>query len=184
MPVALGLDVGERRIGVARSDGWGLLATPMTAVLRTSDRAAVEAIARLAHDAGADLLVVGLPLDERGQLTPQAQRSAAFARKLGSLPGMQVVFWNERYSSVEAVRRLRATVPGLAPGGPDERQSRRGRRPPPSQHRREGQRRHEDAAAAAVILQEFLDQQRQPGPPTGAGAPTGPPTGAHPTERS
>ena len=96
---------------------------------------------------------------------------------------MQVVFWNERYSSVEAVRRLRATAPGLAPGDPDERQSPRGRRPPPSQHRREGQR-HEDAAAAAVILQEFLDQQRQPGPPTGAGAPTGPPTGAHPTERS
>ena len=184
MPVALGLDIGERRIGVARSDGWGLLATPMTAVLRTSDRAAVEAIARLAHDSGASLLVVGMPLDEQGQLTPQAQRSAAFARKLGSLPGMQVVFWNERYSSVEAVRRLRATAPGLAPGlapgDPDERQSRRGRRPPPSQRRREGQRRHEDAAAAAVILQEFLDQQRQPGPPTGAGAPSG----AHPTERS
>ena len=119
MPVALGLDVGERRIGVARSDGWGLLATPMTAVLRTSDRAAVEAIARLAHDAGAGLLVVGLPLDERGQLTPQAQRSAAFARKLGSLPGMQVVFWNERYSSARGspapARDGPRAGPGLAP---------------------------------------------------------------------
>ena len=186
MPVALGIDVGERRIGVSRSDGWGLLATPVTAVLRTSDRAAIEAIARLAHEAGASLLVVGLPLDEEGKLTPQAQRSAAFARKLGALPEMQVVFWNERYSTAEAARRLRASAAGMAPGDPDGGQSRRGRRPPPSRRRREEQRRHEDAAAAAVILQEFLDQQRQPGAPSGthAGAGPGAPPGAQPTERS
>src|SRR5262245_63598735 len=59
MAVALGLDVGERRIGVARSDGWGLLATPATTLLRTSDREAAAAIGRLAGEAGATGLGVG-----------------------------------------------------------------------------------------------------------------------------
>jgi putative Holliday junction resolvase len=184
MTVALGIDVGERRIGVARSDGWGLLATPLTTVLRTSDHAAVGDIARLAGEAGASLLVVGLPLDERGEMTAQAHRSVAFARKLQTLPDVQVLFWNERHSSAEAARRLRATASPAAPGETDVSQARRGRRPPPSRRRREEQRRQEDAAAAAVILQEFLDQQRQPGNQTAAGAGAGAQPGAQPTERS
>jgi putative Holliday junction resolvase len=146
MAVALGLDVGERRIGVARSDAWGLLATPLTTVLRTSDRAALGAIARLAEDAGAALLVVGMPYGEAGEETPQARRVAAFGHKLAALPGVRVVFWSERFSTAEAGDRLRAS--GSARG-----------RPAPSARRREAARRREDAAAAAVILQEFLDQQ-------------------------
>jgi putative Holliday junction resolvase len=145
VPVALGLDVGERRIGVARGDAWGLLATPLTTVLRTSDRAAVAAIARLAAESGATVLVVGMPYGEAGELTPQARRVTAFSHKLSALPGVSVVFWSERFSTAEAGDRLRASG------------ARRG--PAPSARRREADRRREDAAAAAVILQEFLDQQ-------------------------
>jgi putative Holliday junction resolvase len=162
MAVALGLDVGERRIGIARSDGWGLLATPATTLLRTSDREAVAAIGRLAGEAGATVLVVGLPLGEGGEMTAQAQRVAAFGAKLRALPGVEVVFWDERFSTVEAGDRLRASEAGgtaAAPGGQTARRS--GRRPVPGARRREAARRRVDAAAAAVILQEFLDQRGQ-----------------------
>jgi putative Holliday junction resolvase len=161
MAVALGLDVGERRIGVARSDGWGLLATPATTVLRRSDREAVAAIGRLAEEAGATTLVVGLPLGEGGEMTAQAQRVAAFGAKLRALPGVEVVFWDERFSTVEAGDRLRASAAGGAVAAPGETQPARrsGRRPEPGPWRREAARRRVDAAAAAVILQEFLDQQ-------------------------
>src|ERR1044071_7661783 len=154
MTVVLALDVGERRIGVARSDGWGLLATPLTRVMRTSNRDALAAISALIAREGAAVLVVGLPLGDAGQPTAQSERVAAFGRKLRALPGVEVVFWNERHSTAVAGERLREGRPrGNASG-------RAGHRPSPSRWRREASRRQEDAAAAAVILQEFLDQQR------------------------
>jgi putative Holliday junction resolvase len=149
MAVALGLDVGERRIGVAASDATGLLASPLTTIIRSSDPAAVQEIGRLAAEHDAEVLVVGLPLNREGALTPQAQRIHAFGRKLRALPGLRVIFWDETLST--------ATAAGyLAEGGIGEGQAR-------SARRREAARRRLDAAAAAVILQEYLDQQRAAG---------------------
>jgi putative Holliday junction resolvase len=145
VPIALGLDVGERRIGVARSDETGLLASPLTAVIRRSDQEAVEAIAALTQQQRAELLVVGLPLGSDGQATEQSQRVAAFGRKLRSVPGSRVVFWDERFTTQAAEEALRVA---------------RRRRGTPSAHRREAERRRVDAAAAAVILQDYLDHQR------------------------
>jgi putative Holliday junction resolvase len=154
MTVVLALDVGERRIGVARSDGWGLLATPLTTVMRTSNRDALAAIGALIEREGATVLVVGLPLGDAGEPTVQSEQVAAFGRKLRALPAIEVVFWNERHSTAVAGERLReGRSRGSAAG-------RAGHRPAPSRRRREASRRQEDAAAAAVILQEFLDQQR------------------------
>ena len=120
MAVALGIDVGERRIGVARSDAWGLLATPLTAVIRTSDRAALDAIARLIEESGAALLVVGVPYGEAGELTPQARRVTAFGHKLAALPGVDLIdgilvsngLTGERAEPYR--RQLQAALQGLA----------------------------------------------------------------------
>jgi putative holliday junction resolvase len=151
--------VGERRIGVARSDPTGLLATPVTTVLRPSDREAVAAIAQLAAESGATLLVVGLPLGAEGEVTDQARRIQAFGRKLRAVPGTRVVFWDERFTTETAHDAL---VGGRAP-----------RRGQPTARQREADRRRLDAAAAAVILQDYLDHRRdrrdQPGEP-GAGS--------------
>ncbi len=155
MGVALGLDVGERRIGVALSDALGILATPLTTIVRASDQAAIEAIARLAAQHGAEVVVVGLPLGAEGQLTAQAQRNRAFARRLqahlqatSAARAARVVCSDERLSTVTADTRL-AEASG-------------GRRRPRSARQREAARRRLDAAAAAVILQEYLDQLHQP----------------------
>jgi putative Holliday junction resolvase len=146
MAAALGLDVGERRIGVAASDSLGLLASPVTAIVRSSDRAAVEAIGRLVAERGAETVVVGLPLGREGEMTAQAQRIGAFGRKLRALRTIRVVFWDEALSTATAAERLSAS-------GQGEAQARNGRE-------REAARRRLDAAAAAVILQDYLDHQR------------------------
>ncbi|MBI3973490.1 MAG: Holliday junction resolvase RuvX [Chloroflexi bacterium] len=143
MGATLGLDVGERRIGVAVGDPSGSLASPLTTVMRTSDRAAVEAIGQLAATHGADMIVVGLPLQEDGSPSPQAARTQAFARKLRAIPGRQVVFWDERYTTVDATERLTATRSNVARAS--------------SGRRREAARRRLDAAAAAVMLQDYLN---------------------------
>ncbi len=155
MGAALGLDVGERRIGVALSDALGILATPLTTIVRASDRAAIEAIARLVAEHGVEVVVVGLPLGAEGQLTVQAQRNRAFARRLqahlqatSAARAARVVCSDERLSTVTADARL-AEASG-------------GRRRPRSARQREAARRRLDAAAAAVILQEYLDQLHQP----------------------
>ena len=145
MPVALGLDVGARRVGVAKSDETGLLASPLTTILRETDRQAVEAIAALAQEHGATQLVVGLPLGAAGEMTDQAARVAAFGRKLRAVRGSRVVFWDERYTTETAEASLRVDRP---------------RRGAPTARRREAERRRIDAAAAAVILQDYLDHQR------------------------
>ena len=146
MTVALGLDVGERRIGVAKSDLTGMLASPVTAVLRVTDRGAVEEIGRLADQFGADLLVVGLPLGSEGEVTDQAQRIEAFGRKLRAIRRTRVVFWDERFTTETAEQALLA-------GG-----SRR--RGAPMARQREASKQRLDAAAAAVILQDYLDHVR------------------------
>ena len=146
MPVVLGLDVGERRIGVAKSDPTALLAAPLTTLIRESDRAAQEAIGRLVAEHGATTVVVGVPLSAQGEVTAQVQRIQAFGRKLQRMPKVRVVFWDERYTTQTASEALR---------------SQRGRRRgAPTPHQREAERRRLDAAAAAVILQDYLDHQR------------------------
>ena len=148
MEVSLGLDVGERRVGVALGDALGILATPLTTLIRESDKAAVAAIGELAAAHGAQFLVVGLPLTHEGALSAQAVRIRAFARKLRAIPQTRVVFWDERHTTVSAAERL------------DETRGGRPRRAEPSPRAREAARRRLDAAAAAVMLQDYLDQKR------------------------
>jgi len=135
----VGLDIGERRIGVAVSDATGTLARPL-GVLRSAglgdalDVVARE-IARLAgEEDGLGAIVIGLPRRLDGTPTEMTPRVEQFARALGEKTALPVALQDERLSSREAESRL-------ALRDKDWR-SRKAKL---------------DAAAAAIILQDYLD---------------------------
>jgi len=140
----VGLDVGERRIGVAVADERLRVALPAAVVERSELPADLDAIARLVQEQGAEAVVVGLPISLNGSLGPQAQVVKAFGQELAARLALPIEYWDERLSTVEAQRRL-ATA---------------GHRGPKAKARR-------DALAAAIILQGYLDRQAQvsPSPP-------------------
>lgn len=144
--VTLALDIGLKRIGVAVSDELGMLASPHCAIQRRSTAQALDAVARMVRETGAEQVVVGLPISFDGALHAQARAVQAFAGRLGARIGIPLVYVDETLSSVRAEESLRAA--GVRP---------------------ERIRERVDAAAAAVILQDFLDR-RQPA----IGAPSAP----------
>ena len=101
----LGIDFGERRIGLATSDATGILATPRRTVRRTSDRAAIAEIARFAREEEVEGLVLGLPHHADGRENALAPRVRSFARKLGETLAIPVVLVNEHLTSRAAAER-------------------------------------------------------------------------------
>jgi len=147
----LGLDVGQRRIGVAVSDALGLTAQPLTVLTRREPAADAEAVCRLAQEQEAQVIVVGLPVGLKGEEGPAAERVREFGRLLAGKVGVPIEFWDERFSTVEAERAMRA-------GGATARQ----------------QRGVVDKVAAALVLQSYLDAQaRHPEPTCGPCPPAG-----------
>ncbi len=132
---AIGLDLGERRIGVAVSDRSGTVASPLDVILRTGSRQRDhDRIARLVADEDAEVIVVGLPLSMDGRLGPAAKAALAEVRVLGSVVGVPVLTHDERLTTVTAERSLReAGLDGRA------------------------RRKVVDKVAAAVMLQAWLD---------------------------
>jgi putative Holliday junction resolvase len=137
----LGLDVGERRIGVAIADEGVRVALPVAVVERREPSADLDAIARLVQEQGAEAVVIGLPISLNGSLGPQAQTVKAFGQELATRLALPIEYWDERLSTVEARRRLASA----------------GRRGPKAKARR-------DAAAAAIVLQSYMDSQAQSSP--------------------
>jgi putative holliday junction resolvase len=141
--VRLAVDVGSVRVGVARSDPGGLLATPLTVV--ASGRGQLDELAKLAAGAGAIEVIVGLPTSLSGREGAAAATARSFAadlaRRLAPIPVRLV---DERFTTTEAHEALRRS-------GKDSR-ARRG---------------IVDAAAAAVLLQAALDSERATGRPPG-----------------
>ncbi|HEY3109210.1 MAG TPA: Holliday junction resolvase RuvX [Chloroflexota bacterium] len=132
----LGLDLGERRIGVALGDPTGLLASALE-VLPSRGRARdVEAVREIAAREGAVAIVVGVPVNMDGSQGRQAEKSHRFGAALEAA-GLPVVYWDERLTTVEAQRYLRD-------GGMS----------------RQKRRETIDAAAAAILLQSYLDYRR------------------------
>ena len=137
MPRAMGLDVGERRIGMAIADELGMIASPAGVVLRGDDD--LDRILETARAQGVNLVVIGLPMGLSGREGPQAATVRAFAETLRSAGdgALEIVFWDERLTSSMAERALA------------------------SQGRKKSRRSGEiDAMAAAVILQGYLDSER------------------------
>jgi putative Holliday junction resolvase len=131
----LGIDAGERRIGVALSDESRLLATPLTVLARVRGLAPVlDQLHTIAERESVALVVVGLPLNADGSEGPQARRARDFARLVERVLALPVTLWDERLSTRSAHELLTA-------GG--------GRR-----------RKHLDDIAAALILQDYLDARR------------------------
>jgi putative Holliday junction resolvase len=141
--VRLAVDVGSVRVGVARSDPGGVLASPLTVL--ASGRGVQDALVHLAADAAAIEVVVGLPTSLSGREGPAAASARNFAVDLaGRLAPIPVRLVDERFTTTEAHDALRR-------GGKDSR----------------ARRQVVDAAAAAVLLQAALDAERATGRPAG-----------------
>ncbi len=102
----LGLDYGETRIGMAVSDIFGVVATPLETLSEKDRKKQLEAVARVAREKGAEKLVVGHPKRMDGTLGHRAEYTEAFARDLSELTGLPYELWDERFSSTEAHRVL------------------------------------------------------------------------------
>jgi putative holliday junction resolvase len=137
MARAMGLDVGDSRIGVALSDPLGVLATPLTIITRGDIEDDVAAILKIARQHSVESIVVGLPLNMDGSRGAQAEKVHNFADELARRIELPVRFQDERLSTVEAMRLFKEA------GKPS-----RGAR--------------YDAAAAALILQAHLDEHAVP----------------------
>ncbi len=128
----LGLDVGEKRIGVALAEG--LLAIPLTVIDRRVEETDMELIMALVKEYRAERIVVGLPRLMNGNIGTQAEEILSFCGALAEHVDIPVDTWDERLSTVTAERLLIDT--GM------KRKKRKGKL---------------DAMAAAIILQAYLD---------------------------
>lgn len=146
---ALGLDLGERRIGVAIADGPGAGARPLVSLPRgrdvEADAAALRALVET-HRIGE--LVIGLPLDAAGHEGPQAALTRTWVEDIRARMGdhVAITLQDERLTSHLAEARL-GPMPRGRSGGP------------PSRHQRDAYRARVDREAAAIILQDALDSR-------------------------
>ncbi len=137
VPRLLGLDVGNRRIGVAVSDELGFTAQPVLTLIRKKPRDDIRSLARLARRYACQEIVVGNPLHLSGEQSRQAEKTQAFAQSLADETKLPVHLWDERLTTTEAHRILYESG-----------------RPRP-EHRKVV-----DQVAAVIILQGFLDDRR------------------------
>lgn len=144
----LGLDAGERRIGIAISDPERSFALPLDSIL--ADGTELDRLADLAAREGVGSLVVGLPLSLSGEASAQTERARAFAVRVEQRLGLPVHMWDERLSSREAERLTSGEGPGR--GRDRSRRGARGGRQSPGPDT--------DALAASIILQAYLDSLR------------------------
>jgi putative Holliday junction resolvase len=155
---SLGLDVGDKKTGVAISDPQGILATPLTVLVSNNEDTLIDEILRLVEHHKAERIVIGLPRRLNGKLGQQADKVEIFADKLScvakqrSLSQLDIQLWDERLST-RAAERLKAH------GGTASKLRREARRG--SKNRGFSARAGVDAIAAAFILQGFLDSHSQ-----------------------
>lgn len=140
--VRLGVDVGTARVGIARCDPDGMLATPLETVPRND--AAVERIVQLIVEHDAREVLVGLPLNLRGEDTASTADARAFAGAVAAASVVPVRLVDERLSTVSAHAALRQS-------GRSQKSSRR----------------IVDQVAAVILLQAALDVEKHTGNPPG-----------------
>jgi len=130
----LGIDPGAKRLGLAISDLSGTIANPLTVIGHISRPVDAAAIAAIAVENQAGLIVVGQSLDEEGQPTQEGRRAFRLAAAIRGQTSLPVVLWDEADSTQSALAARRALGS--------------------SRRKRSG---HLDELAATVILQSFLD---------------------------
>jgi len=133
MPI-LGLDIGDKRIGIAISDKTGLIAQGLMTLERLNIEHDLSIIEDIIKSKDIDLIVIGLPLNMNGTLSKEASKVLEFKKILSSKTNLKIITYDERLSSKEAEDLLiRANI------------SRKKRKP------------QIDKIAAQIILQKYLD---------------------------
>ena len=133
----LGVDYGDKRIGLAISDALGIVAGPIGTYEAQGMRKDIDYVAALAKEKGAQLIVLGLPINMDGSHGERAEKTKAFGRNLEKVSGLSVVYKDERLSTVSAEKSLIE-----------------------SNVRREKRKGVIDTVAAQIILQSYLDTMR------------------------
>lgn len=135
---SLGLDIGDRRIGVALSDQGGILATPLTVIERQDERQDTQAIIDIINQHQVKQVIIGLPRSMDGTIGEQAEKVKTFVQRLSRQTEVPVEFRDERLTTVSARRLMQA-----------------------ASVRRTKKKTRDDAIAAAIILQGYLDETRE-----------------------
>jgi len=133
-PRILALDLGKRRIGMAISDPLGFTAQGLPNLERTTKRADLAQLARQVAERGVALILIGNPLNMNGSEGRQSVWVHEFAEALEARAGCPVRLWDERLTTVEASRVLRASGIGI-----------------------EKRARAVDRLSAVILLQSYLD---------------------------
>lgn len=132
----MGLDIGDKRIGVALSDPGEILASPFTIIERSDEEQNIAALIDIIRRYEVGKVIVGLPRSMDGTTGHQATKVEAFIEQVRGHTQVPIEFRDERLSTVSA-RRLVQSTGRKAKGKP-----------------------RYDAAAAAVVLQAYLEEQR------------------------
>ena len=132
----MGLDIGDKRTGVALSDPGEILASPFTIIERSDEEHDITAIITIITQYAVGKIIVGLPRSMAGTIGHQAAKVEAFVERLRNHTEIPIEFQDERLSTVSARQLMQST-------------GRKAKRKP-----------RYDAAAAAVILQGYLEEQR------------------------
>jgi putative holliday junction resolvase len=135
----LGIDYGERRVGLALSDEGGKLATPLEVVTVSAPEQAAERCVVVCREEGVRRIVLGLPLNMDGSVGAGARKVIAWGRELAGRAGVELVFVDERLSSFAAEQELIE------------------RKRAGEKITRGGKKKRLDAIVAAGLLQGFLD---------------------------
>lgn len=133
-PRILGLDVGDRRVGIAISDAFAITAQPLLTLTRSALRHDLKSIGRILRKHAIVEVVAGNPLHMSGDLSPQAIKAQAFAQAVQQEFGLPMHLWDERLTTTEAHRQLDDLG-----------------------HAAAGRKGIIDQVAAVLILQSFLD---------------------------
>ena len=104
----IGLDLGEKTIGIALSDTQRTIASPLMTRKRTNFAADFAFLTGLVSEHGVGGLIVGLPLNMNGSEGPSAQSARAFARNFAARSELPVLLWDERLSTAAVTRTLLA----------------------------------------------------------------------------
>jgi putative Holliday junction resolvase len=144
--VLLGIDLGDRRIGIAAGDTNTGVVKPLLTLRRSTPTNDAEAIGRICDERGATTIVVGLPLHMDGRESEQSQRTREWAAEIQPHLRAPLRFRDERLSSHAAETRLGRPPRGRSGG-------------PPSAAARNAWRARIDREAAAAIVQSEIDAQ-------------------------
>lgn len=132
----LGLDIGDKRIGVALSDPTKTLASPMMILERSTDKFAIDSILQIVYDRDVQRIVIGLPRSMNGRIGHQAEKVQSFAEELRQQTDIPIEYRDERLTTVTAVRLKQE-----------------------ASKRKPNKKTKYDAMAAAIILQDYLEEK-------------------------